>query len=604
MGACPSRRERARVSQIPHVDPLPASIRLLLIVSDPAVAARVRQHLSESRACLFEVLETTSLKEGLQQLEQDAAVEVVLLDLRAADAAGLDALASARAVSQEVPIVVLTGEEDEAQAVRALRLGAHDYLIDAASDSRLVIRTLRHAVERQRMLRDLSLARQREFYLATHDGLTGLANRWAFHDQLRRALASASRNRSYLAVMVLDLDRFKAINDTLSHAFGDELLKAVAERLTAVVRESDLVARAGGDEFVVMLPDLRRDYDPAKVADHLLEALARPYRLGEREYWITTTIGVVVYPRDGADADTLLRNADAALFHAKSQGPNRYRFYADGMNAAALERLEIETGLREALERNEIFVHYQPQIDVESGEVFGVEALVRWRHPRRGVVSPAAFIPVAEETGVINAVGEWVLRTACADAARWIAAGASNLRLAVNVSSRQLGHKGFASVVSRALRESGLEPERLELEITESSVMRERGVTLAALLVARKLGVRVAIDDFGTGYSSLTALKRLPVDVIKIDRSFVRGVVSEAADATITRALVRMGQGLGLEVIAEGVETEAQRDTLRGFGCRLMQGYLFDRPMEAAELERKLLEGEARWRGVRSDPDA
>ncbi len=584
-------REPSLSRTLHAADAPPDTIRLLVIAHDPETVARLRGRLADARSTSFEALYAASLKDGLQLLEEDPAIDVALLDLRIPDGRGLEGLAAVRGAAEQVPIVVLTDPSDEAKAVRALRLGAHDYLLDEESAARLVVRTLRHAVERHRMLTDLSLARQREFYLATHDGLTGMANRWSFHDQLRRQLATASRNQSHLAVMYVDLDRFKTINDTLGHGAGDELLKAVSERLASATRESDMVARLGGDEFVILLPDLRRDYDPAKVADNLLESLARPYRLNGREYWITSTIGVAVYPRDGTDADTLLRNADAAMYHAKTQGPNRYRFYADGMNATAVERLEVETGLREALERDEIFVLYQPQIDVERGSVVGVEALVRWRHPRRGIVSPAEFIPVAEESGVINAIGERVLRTACAAAARWIREGANELRVAVNVSSRQLGHKGFASVVSRALRETGLEPGRLELEITESSVMRERGVTLAALLVARKLGVRVAIDDFGTGYSSLTALKRLPVDAIKIDRSFVRGITSEPADATITKALIRMGRGLGLEVIAEGVETEEQCEALRQLGCQIMQGYLYSRPVPAEDLERFLDQG-------------
>ncbi len=574
----------------------PRTIRVLLVEDDQADTKRIRRLLASSEGVRFRVTHAVRVEDALRLL-RDGEYHVVLLDLTLSETEGLDTLARAKVAAASVPVVVMTSVDDESLALQALRLGAQDYLAKGESDSRFLVRTLRHAVERHRMLIELRVSREREHFLATHDSLTGLPNRHALQEQLRRSVAFAGRNARHVAVLFLDLDRFKGINDSLGHPAGDVLLKAAGERLEANVRKSDLVARLGGDEFVVLLQGLEREYAPAKVAGKILESLARPYSLEDREYWVTGSIGIAIFPRDGTDPDTLLRNADTAMYVAKRKGPNRYHFYADRMNEVAAERLSLESDLRAAVERGAFEIHYQPQVDVGLGFPFGAEALIRWRHGGRGLVSPSAFIPLAEETGLIEAIGEWVLRSACQDAMSWPAApDGRRLRVSVNVSSRQLTQTGFADLVARSLRETGLAPDCLELELTEHSVLEERGVTLANLAAVRKLGVHVAIDDFGTGYSSLAALRRLPVDGLKIDRSFVRDVAYDAAEGHTTSGLIQIARGRGLDVVAEGVETREQLDFLFAHGCHRMQGFLFGKPVATAELVAELGAGADAWR--------
>jgi diguanylate cyclase (GGDEF)-like protein len=417
---------------------------------------------------------------------------------------------------------------------------------------------------------------------AYHDALTALPNRVLFNDRLALGLAHAKRYSQRVGVLFLDLDRFKLINDTAGHATGDQLLRSVAERLTSLLRKSDTVARMGGDEFMLICPELARSEDAAVIAQKVLQVLEPPFQLDGQEYYATASIGVSVYPLDSEDADTLIKHADTALYRAKDQGRNSYQLYSPAMNAKARERLLLTTSLRRALERDELAVHYQPQIDLRDGAVVGAEALVRWRHPDLGMVAPAQFIPLADESGLIVPIGEWVLRTACAQNKAWQTAGFPPLRVAVNLSGRQFRDKNLIDRVLRVLQETGLEPRYLEIELTEGNVMQDPEVATATLKRLSQIGVTISVDDFGTGYSSLGYLKRFPLHTLKIDQCFVRNITEDRDNAAITTAIVAMAQSLKLLVIAEGVETEAELGFLRALRCDGMQGYLFSRPLDAA----------------------
>lgn len=418
--------------------------------------------------------------------------------------------------------------------------------------------------------------------LVFFDPLTGLPNRELLHDRLQQAVHEAARAGELVAVLFLDLDNFKDINDTLGHPAGDLMLSAVAQRLGDRTRHSDTVARMGGDEFILVLRNTAAN-TISSLAETTLETLARPFVLAGQEVFLTASIGVALYPLDGRNPDELIKKADTAMYHAKSHGKNHCQFFSAEMNLRALERLALQTDLRRALERNEFIVHYQPKIRLDTGEVSGVEALVRWQHPERGLVPPASFIPLAEETGLIVPIGEKVLEVACAQVKSWQAAGISPLPVAVNLSAVQLRKKGLLSTMERILTETGLAPDLLELEITESAIMQDTEKAIALLRVLQGMGIQVTMDDFGTGYSSLSYLKRFPIGSLKIDRCFINEVLTSADDAEIIRAIIAMAHRLRLKVVAEGVETAEQLAFLRREGCDEVQGYYFARPMPAAE---------------------
>jgi len=420
-------------------------------------------------------------------------------------------------------------------------------------------------------------------YEAYHDALTGLPNRRLFRDRLTVALAHARRMRKPLGVMFLDLDRFKYVNDTLGRSLGDELLKAIAARLRVALREEDSIARMGGDEFTVLVGDLHNVDDVVKVARKLLETVAQPIAVEGQDLFITTSIGIAMFPTDGDTAEMLLKNADHAMYRAKDAGRNAVRMFTASMNVRALERMSTESSLRHALERGELQLYYQPQINVGTNGIVGVEALLRWNRPDVGVVDPMSFIPIAEETRLIVPIGEWVLREACRQAKEWQGARYPGLRMAVNLSPRQFQHGDLLAEVAAALEESGLAPADLELEITESMAMHNSERTLKMLRRLREMGVRIAVDDFGTGHSSLNYLRSFPIDSVKIDQGFVHEIESSAADRAIVSAVIRMAHGLTLRVTAEGVETEAQLAFLREQGCEEVQGFLFGRPKPAGE---------------------
>jgi diguanylate cyclase (GGDEF)-like protein/PAS domain S-box-containing protein len=453
--------------------------------------------------------------------------------------------------------------------------------VTAEHEARELLKSSRDALERAVAERtaELEQANARARHLADHDPLTGLPNRRLLEDRLTQALAQSYRNRKQTAVMFVDLDRFKAINDSLGHAVGDLLLKEVAQRLVRQLRVGDTICRIGGDEFVVVLPEIKRSEDAAHVAQKVLEQLSRPVIVEERELIVTPSIGIAVFPEDGRDAETLIRNSDAAMYHAKELGRANYQFFTAEMNQAASRRLALEADLRRALGRDELRVYYQPIVRARSGRVAAHEALVRWQHPERGLIAPADFIDLAEESGLILKLGEWVLRQAC----RWATfiGVERGLPVSVNLSPRQFNDPKLVQSVAAALHETGLPAPLLQLEITETTAMKHTDVTLATLRRLKELGVSVAIDDFGTGYSSLSYLKRFPVDRLKIDASFTSELPGDPDQCAIVSAIVALAHALELEVIAEGVETAAQREFLESCGCDYIQGYLTGVPLDA-----------------------
>lgn len=431
-------------------------------------------------------------------------------------------------------------------------------------------------------------AEERLYYLANHDIVTGLPNRLLFMERFNHALARASRGKRALAVLFLDLDRFKKVNDNLGHDAGDRVLQAVARRLREAMRDDDTVARFAGDEFTVLLEETAGLNEASVVAEKLLAALAQPFHVDEHEVFISASIGISVYPHDGDDAKTLLHNADAAMYQAKDRGRNRSRFYSSDLNTTQLQKLVMETGLRYALERNELILHYQPLVDLRSGRVAGVEALLRWQHPDYGLVPPADFIPLLEDNGLIVPVGEWVLYTACEQAKTWLDQGLGPIRMSVNLSARQFHEPNLTEQVAAILERTGLPPHMLELEITESVIMRNAQATIDTLNALSTMGVRLAVDDFGTGYSSLSYLKRFPINTLKIDQSFVSDIATSADDAAIVRAIVAMAHNLKLDVVAEGVETLVQRRFLDNCACDTVQGFLFSSPLTDQDATRLL----------------
>jgi diguanylate cyclase (GGDEF)-like protein/PAS domain S-box-containing protein len=428
-------------------------------------------------------------------------------------------------------------------------------------------------------------AQDRLSYLAYYDTLTGLPNRVALGERMQQAMAEAKRTERLVAVMFLDLDRFKFINDTLGHDIGDALLKMVAERLSAQLRPGDTISRYGGDEFTVVLANVAHVDDVTRIAQKMLERFAHPFRIGGRDLFVTSSVGITLYPLDdaGGGVDTMLKNADAAMYHAKERGRNTFQFYTAEMNIRAARRLSLETGLRHALERNELSLHYQPQVDLKSGEMYGMEALLRWQSSEFGSVSPVEFIPLAEEVGLIQSIGEWVLRTACVQTRVWHQAGFPDLRIGVNLSARQFQQENLVQIVQQALTDSGLEPRYLDLELTESMLMHDMERAVSTLTELDALGVTLSVDDFGTGYSSLSYLKRFPINVLKIDRSFVNDITSDPDDAAIATAIIAMAHSLNIKVVAEGVETLEQQEFLKQRDCDGMQGYYFSKPLSVED---------------------
>jgi diguanylate cyclase (GGDEF)-like protein/PAS domain S-box-containing protein len=679
------------------------SIKILLLVEDnPGDARLLREMFNEEGSHGTEMTYAPCMKDAEKCLSEHI-VDIILLDLGLPDAEGVTAVRRVRAAAPRVPLVVLTGRDDEALAALALQEGAQDYLIKGQIDSRGLLRALRYAIERKTMeealfvekeraqvtlnsigdavvctdilgnitflnfvaekmtgwswqeaagrpmaevfkiqdaishettpnpmtvamgldrtvhlpsncilvrrdgfetpiedsvapihnregkatgavivFRDVSTARAMAAQMthsAQHDFLTGLPNRMLLNDRVSQAIVLAPRHSKKVAVLFLDLDGFKHINDSLGHPTGDKLLQSIAKRLVSCVRSSDTVSRQGGDEFVVLLSEMEQSEDAAISALRILQAVAEAHTIENHDLHVTTSIGVSVFPEDGKDAETLIKNADTAMYQAKENGRQSYQFFRPAMNVRAVERQSIEENLRRALERREFTLQYQPKIRLRTGEITGAEALLRWTHPVRGSVSPAQFIPVAEDCGLILPIGQWVLREACKQAQAWVSAGLALGTMAVNISSMEFRDDNFLESVFATLSETGLDPKLLELELTESVLMKRAESAASVLKTLRARGVQIAVDDFGTGYSSLSYLRKFPIDALKIDQSFVRQITAAPDDTTIVTAVISMGRSLKLRVVAEGVETREELAFLQTHLCDEAQGYYFSRPV-------------------------
>lgn len=676
--------------------------RLLLVEDNPGDARLLREMLNEQGSQTTEVTHVECMSEVEEHLAEHA-VDLIVLDLGLPDAQGLGAVRRAQAAAPHIPLVVLTGLDDESLAAQALHQGAQDYLIKGTIEARGLLQALRYAVQRKIMeealfeekeraqvtldcigdavactdnsgnltflnrvaegmtgwtreeaagrplaevfrildgrnrqaipnpmdvawgedgsghlppnsvivrrdgseipieesvapihdregqatgavtvFRDVSTAQAMALQMAhsaQHDFLTDLPNRMLLNDRVGTAIALAARYRRKAAVLFLDLDGFKHINDSLGHRTGDHLLQAIGKRLVDCVRSSDTVSRQGGDEFVVLLAEVERAEDAATMARRMLQALAETHSIDQHDLHVTASIGVTVYPDDGPDAETLVKNADTAMYQAKENGRHSFQFFKRSMNVRAVERQSIEEDLRRALTQQELTLHYQPKVDLRTGQITGAEALIRWTHPTRGPVSPAQFIPVAEDSGLIVPIGNWVLREACERASAWADAGLSLPTMAVNISAMEFRDDNFLEGVFGILEETGLDPSSLELELTESVLMKRAESAESILESLRGGGIQLAIDDFGTGYSSLSYLRKFQVDTLKIDQSFVRQITTGGDETSIVTAVISMGRSLKLRIVAEGVETLEELSFLQAHECDEGQGYYFSRPV-------------------------
>ena len=591
--------------------------RTLLLVDDEEEVGAALERLLRRDG--YRILRATSGQEGLKILAQNE-VGVIISDQRMPGMDGVEFLTQVKDLYPQTIRIILSGYADLDSVTAAINLGAIYKFFVKPWDSNTLRADLVEAFWRYDMARqkehllqeiqsanvllaqvnlDLAAAVEKKDsqidHVVHYDTLTKLPNRLLFLDRLDQELIRAQRDNSMMALLTIDLDRFKQVNDSFGHPVGDQLLQAVAGRLSSQIRACDTVARVAGDEFCIALTGVNTTHAAGEVAQKILDSFAHnPITIGDSEIFITLSIGISIYPVDGVNTTTLLKNADAALHQAKSEGRNNFQYYATQMNASAWHRLKLETELRRALEREEFLLHYQPKVDMESGKIVGMEALLRWQSPERGLVAPGEIIPLLEETGLILPVGEWVLRAACKQARAWQTAGLPGVRIAVNLSTQQFRQPDFANLVLGILKENGLDPAlgTIELELTESLLMNNAAGAVETLVKLRQAGIQFSIDDFGTGYSSLSYLKRFPISSLKIDQSFVRDLSIDRDDKAIVAAIIALGHSLGLNVIAEGVETTAQLELLRKKGCNEMQGYLFSRPVPAAEMTELLRSGE------------
>jgi diguanylate cyclase (GGDEF)-like protein/PAS domain S-box-containing protein len=683
-------------------------IHILLIEDNPGDARLIEVMLAQTGSLLFSLEHSTFLSDGLDHLGKNV-YDVVLLDIGLPDSAGLDSIVEVINKAPDTPVVMMTGLDDEETATSALRMGAQDYLVKGRIDRESLLRSIRYAIERRQVEKDLWSSRQfiqrvteaapniiyvfdlienRIVYInhtlrdmlgyniedidkmgpglyerllhpedllrlpellkryesagegsiietelrikhadghwrwlntrdivftrtpeglpfqilgtaqditgrkymeetirhyAYHDTLTSLPNRRLLTDRIRHALTQASREGQMAAVLCLDLDKFKEINDTLGHEAGDCVLREVAYRLKSCLRESDTVARTGGDEFVILLYKTAHERDAALIAGKIASAFQKPFVFNGHTLYCSTSIGISLYPVDGADTETLLKNADMAMYQAKEQGRNTYRFYKSSMNEKAVERTKLEELLRVSLEKGELQLHYQPQISIESKNISRVEALVRWPHPERGLLPPSDFLPLAEEAGIIESIDEWVIREACLQNKAWQEAGHPSLCVAVNLSSSYFQRPDLAESVSRILRETGLDPSFLGIEISECAAISERAPFLSNLTDLAGMGTRIILDNFGRGRTPIHYLKKWPLRTLKIDKSFIGGLSTDPDYKPVVHAVINMAHQLDLDVVAEGVETEDQLSCLRSMRCDEMQGYYFSRPLPANE---------------------
>jgi len=550
-------------------------IKLLLVEDDHKEALMINNMLKEGLQNQYTLEQRLSVSEALD-LAQRQSFQAIILDLHLPEGKTFESIPQFIQYCPDAPILILSGVEDEAQAILAVKSGAQDYLIKGQTSSSTLCRAIRYAMERHR-------ATQRITQLAHYDHLTGLANRGLFYERLNCAVARCNRNDMAMALMFLDLDHFKIINDTLGHECGDSLLKTVAARIKKCIREIDTGVRLGGDEFAVLLEQIVSVEDVAAVAQRVLQLLAQPIIVNHHQLQITGSLGITIYPWDSANPQELLSHADAAMYRAKAQGGNNYQFYTAGMKTAGLDGSTLKVELSRALEKKEFLLHYQPQMNLRTKQIIGMEALLRWHHPYQGLIGPNQFIPQAEENGMIIPIGEWVLRAASKQAKYWEKQGFATPHVAVNLSARQIHQGNLPTLIEDILKCSHLDPENLKLELTETFLIHETDETLQTLRELKAMGVHLYIDDFGAGYASLRYLKSFPVDGIKLDQSLIQQLPHSPNDAAIVQAIISLGKALGLQVIAEGVETQEQADFLEEHGCDAMQGYWIAPPLPAHE---------------------
>jgi diguanylate cyclase (GGDEF)-like protein len=552
-------------------------VRDVLLVEDNLIDAQlIRRLLRRVSPAYYRITHVRTLNDAVLSAEE-LTPDVILADLNLPDSRGTETVTSLQTSYPNIPLVIVSSWEDEAISLRSVKAGAQDYLVKGHIDGANLHRVIRYAIERKRT--ELELVR-----LAHYDQLTSLPNRTLLRERVEHALARAMRAGSGVATLILDMDRFKEINDMLGHEVGDKLLIEAAQRIRASVRDQDTVARLGGDEFAVILEGVSEAKEVLPVIERIIGSLSDVTTIDGHEVNSSTSVGIAMYPENGRDLSELLRAADLAMYQAKSSGRGRYQFFADAMQEEAQSRHALEWALRRAVETGEFELVYQPQICLRTGMVIGVEALLRWMSPTRGLLTPYHFIAGLEEFGLINEVGEWVLQTACKQIRKWHAMDLEPMRMGVNVSAQQFEDPMLIDKIRSALKETNLPPEFLELELTESCLMSDPAQAGALLREIREIGVRISIDDFGTGYSSLTYLNEFPLNALKIDKSFVQNVESNDRGGPISNMIIGLGQNLGLEVIAEGVETEAQLRYMREHGCDIAQGYFYARPESPEDL--------------------
>ena len=552
------------------------SIRALLVEDDQPGAVRAITLLDDGYPGLIEVVQVDSLHAALDHLTLGS-FDVVLFGLSLTADPGFKALSRVLVRVPDVPVIVLALGGEVSLALQTIKKGAQDFWLSPGDSGEQLLRAILSAMERKSSLDNLVRR-------ANYDRLTGLPNRYLFEDRLRHATAQAERHERPLAVLYLDIDQFKAINDTLGHRIGDLVLKRIAERITGAVRRVDTVARIGGDEFAVILESLEHVEDASVVAQKVLNALAETFAIRNRQMQVTASIGISLFLFDGTDAGSLLDHADRSMYRAKRAGGNSWRYFTEDMGADALKRYQLLTALRRGLARDEFRLVYQPQVDLATGQVCGIEALLRWQHPQRGVLTPDAFIAIAEDNDIILLLGQWVLREACKQSNAWRVAGLPLATIGVNVSARQLLGEGLRSTIAAALKESGLPAAQLEIELREAPLMAHLQPSMKLLDKLRGSGVRIALDDFGDSQSAIGYLRRLPFATVKLDQKLIRDVGVPGFEATIALALISLAHGLGLKVIAEGVETADQLAFLREGACDAVQGYLICEPLGADEM--------------------
>src|SRR3989338_8527530 len=563
-------------------------INILLVEDNPADRRLVAERLSKPHEERFRLLYAESISESLQVLAQNE-ISIILLDLQLPDCRNLESLTKIHMAATGIPIVVLSEIEDEILALKALKLGAQDFLVKWHTNGHLLVRAIQYALERKQVEEQL-------YHLAHHDALTGLPNRKLFYDQLKQALAMARRYNRPLAIMFLDLGNFKNVNDNLGHHCGDLLLQMVSKRLAGCVREADCLARIGGDEFIVAFTDMTNSGDATAAANKIVEIFAEPFQIEGHTLYARASIGISLYPSDGEDMESLIKNADLAMYRAKAEGSDKshFWFYSPEFNAKTAELMRIEEQLRLALANNELMVHYQPQVDIHRGHLVGMEALLRWQHPERGLLMPLQFMRMLEETGFMVTAGEWVLREACKQNKAWQDAGHPPVIVAVNISKQELQHKDFTKTVKRVLEETGLNPEWLELEIREQTIEADEGLALSRLSEIAALGVRIALDNLGHSHIPLSFLTRFPIHAIKIDRSIVTDAATDANHAAVAKAVIAVARVLNIKGLAEGIETQEQFNFFKTEQCDDAQGYMFSEPLTplaCAELMDKLKRG-------------